>query len=46
MAVNYLAVAASQHGDFEAEFPDAAAHAIHGGVVLSRIANIEDQPFD
>jgi hypothetical protein len=46
MAVDHLAVAAGQHGTLEAEFPEAAAHAIHGGVILARVAGIEDEPVD
>ena len=46
MTIHHLAVAAGQHGDFEAELANAAAHAIHRGVVLARIAGVEDQPVD
>jgi hypothetical protein len=46
MAVDHFAVAAGQHGTLEAEFPEAAAHAIHGGVILARVAGIEDEPVD
>jgi hypothetical protein len=43
MAVYHLAVAAGQYRDLEAEFADAAAHPINCGVVLARIAGLEDQ---
>src|SRR3954463_13184300 len=46
MAVHPLPVATGQHRNFEAEFPDAAAHAIHGGVILAGVAGVEDQPVD
>ena len=46
MAVDDLAVAARQHRDLEAELADAAAHAIHRGVVLAGIAGVEDQLVD
>ena len=46
MAVHHLAVAAGEHRDLEAELADAAAHAIHGGIVLAGIAGVEDQPVD
>jgi hypothetical protein len=45
-AIDHLSVTASEHRDFEAELPDAAAHAINGSVVLSGIARVEDQVFD
>jgi hypothetical protein len=34
------------HRDLESELADAAAHAIHRGVVLARIAGLEDQAVD
>jgi hypothetical protein len=46
VAIYYLAVAASKYRDLEAELADAAAHAIHGGVVLARVARVENQPVD
>jgi hypothetical protein len=46
MAVDHLTVAAGQHGTLEAEFPEAAAHAIHSSIVLARVASIEDEPVD
>ena len=46
VAVHDLAVAACQHGDLEAELANAAAHAIHRGVVLAGIACVEDQLVD
>ena len=46
VAVDHLAVAAGQHRNLEAEFADAAAHAIHGGVVLARVAGVEDEAVD
>ena len=41
MTIDDFAVAAGQHRDLEAELPDAAAHAIHGSVVLAWVARIE-----
>ena len=41
--IYHLAVAACQHGNLEAEFADAAAHAIHDGVVLAGITSVEDE---
>jgi hypothetical protein len=46
MTVDHLAVAAGQDWNLEAEFADAAAHPVHGGIVLPRVADVEDQPFD
>ena len=46
MAIHHFAVAAREHGNLEAELADAAAHAIHGGVVLARVAGVEDEPVD
>jgi hypothetical protein len=43
MAVHYLAVAASEHRDLEAELTDAAAHAIDHSIVLAGIASVEDE---
>jgi len=43
VAVYHLAIATSEYRNLEAELADAAAHAIHDGVVLARIAGIEDQ---
>ena len=34
MAIDDVAVAAGEHGDLESELPEAAAHAIHSGIVL------------
>ena len=46
VAVDDFAVAAGEHRDLEAELADAAAHAIDGGVVLARIAGVEDELVD
>ena len=46
VAVHDFAVAAGEHGNLEAELADAAAHAIDRGVVLSRVACVEDQLVD
>jgi hypothetical protein len=46
MAIHYFSIAAREDRDFETEFTDAGAHAIHGGVVLARIAGVEDQLVD
>ena len=42
VAVDNLAVAAGQNRNFETKFPDATAHAIHGGIVLSGISSVKD----
>lgn len=44
--VQHLAVAACENRNLESEFADAAAHAIHGGIVLSGISWVFDEPFD
>ena len=46
MTIDYLAVAAGKYRNFESELADAAAHAIHGGVVLARVARILDESFE
>jgi hypothetical protein len=46
VAVHDGSVAAREHRDLEAEFADAAAHAIHGGVVLAWVAGVENKPVD
>jgi hypothetical protein len=46
MAVDDFPVAPGEHRDFEAELANAAAHAIHRGVVLAGIASVEDELFD
>jgi hypothetical protein len=46
MAVHDLAVGAGKHWDLEAEFTDAAAHAIHCCVVLAWVAGVENKPVD
>jgi hypothetical protein len=42
VAINYLAVAADQHRDLEAELTVRRTHAIDGGVIFAGIAGIED----
>jgi hypothetical protein len=42
MAVHHFAVAAGEHRDLETELADAAAHAIHYGVVLPGVACVQD----
>ena len=46
VAVDDLAVAAREHRDLESELADAAAHAIHRGVVLSGIARVKNKLVD
>jgi hypothetical protein len=46
VAIDHFAVAAGEHGDLEPELADAAAHAIDGGIVLTGISGVEDQPVD
>jgi hypothetical protein len=46
VAIDHGSVAARQRRHFEAELAEAAAHAIHCGLVLPRIAGIEDQAVD
>ena len=43
MTVDHFAVAADQTRDFEPKLSDTAAHAIHGGIVLPRVASVKDQ---
>ena len=43
MTIYNLTVAASKYRDLEAELADAAAHAIHGGIVLARVARVENE---
>ena len=44
--INHFAVRPSQHWNIEAGLPDAAAHAIHGSIVFSGIASVENQFVD
>ena len=46
MPVDHFTIAAGEHRDLEAELADAAAHAVHGRIVLPRVACVEDQPVD
>jgi hypothetical protein len=46
VAINDFAVAAGQDRNLEAELTDAAAHAIHDGVVLPGIPRVEDELVD
>jgi len=41
MTVHYLTVASGELGNFEAEFPNAAAHAVNHAVVLAWVARVE-----
>jgi hypothetical protein len=43
MTVDDFAVTAGQDGNLETKFPDAAAHAIHGSIVLARVAGVENE---
>jgi hypothetical protein len=43
LPVHHFPVAARKHGILETEFPNAAAHAIHGGIILPRVAGVEHQ---
>ena len=45
LTVRHFTVTAGKHRDLEAEFPDAAAHAVHDRVVLPRVASVKDQPL-
>jgi hypothetical protein len=45
VAINDFSVAAGEHRNLEAELTDAAAHAIDGGVILPRVARVEDEPI-
>jgi hypothetical protein len=42
VTIDDLAVASGEHRDFEAKFPDATAHPIHGRIVLARVAGVEN----
>src|SRR4051812_25809448 len=46
MPIDDFSVAAGQYGDLKAELANATTHAIHRGVVLSRIASVEHQPVN
>jgi hypothetical protein len=46
MPVTHLPAAAGEHWDLKSKLPDAAAHAIYRGVVLSGVAGVEDQAVD
>jgi hypothetical protein len=46
VAIHDLAVAAGEHRNLETELADAGAHAVNGGIVLSRVAGVEDQPVE
>jgi hypothetical protein len=46
VTIHDFAVASNQAWDFEAEFADRCAHAIHGGIVLSGVAGVENQTID
>src|ERR1035438_2787417 len=43
MPVDHVAIAAGQYRDLEAEFADAAAHAINDSIILAGIAGVENQ---
>jgi hypothetical protein len=43
VAIHDFAIAAGQNWDLKAELANAAAHPIDGGVVLTRVANVEDE---
>jgi len=44
--INHFAVRPGQHWNLEAGLPDAAAHAIHGSMVFSGLASVENQFVD
>jgi hypothetical protein len=46
MAVHYFSIAPGKDRDFETELPNAGAHAVNGGVVLSGITDVEHQAVD
>ena len=46
MAIHNFTVASRKDGDLEAELAAAAAHAIDNGVVLARVACVENQPVN
>ena len=46
VAVHDFPVAARENRDLEAELADAGTHAIHRGIVLARVAGVEDQAVD
>ena len=46
MAIYNLVVAASEQRNFEAELPNATAHAIYDGIISARITSVEDQAVD
>jgi hypothetical protein len=43
VTIDDLTVATGEYRDLEAELADAAAHAIHGRVVLARVAGVENK---
>src|SRR5215469_11967880 len=46
MPIDCLSAAAGQHRSLEAELADAGAHPIDNGVVLSRIAGVQDKAIN
>src|ERR1039458_9906946 len=46
MPVNHGSIAAREHRDLEAKFPDATAHPINRGVVLPGVSGVEDKALD
>src|ERR1700676_4111479 len=46
MAVHDGSVAACEHRNLESKLADAAAHAIHCGVVLAWVAGVENKPVN
>jgi hypothetical protein len=46
MAVDHFAITAHQTRNPKAKFKNTAAHAIHRGIVLARVARIENQFVD
>jgi hypothetical protein len=46
MAIDDFAVAAGEYRDLESELADAAAHAIHSGIVLAGVAGVENEFVD
>ena len=43
MAIDYLAIDAGKHWDFES---DLLEHSIDGGVILAGVAGVENEPID
>jgi hypothetical protein len=46
VAIDDFAITAGEHRDLEAEFANRGAHAIHSGVVLPRVACVENEPIN